>query len=84
MKSQKLTTSLKVEHKCQLPQGKEGIAIPEHSVTCDWADLRHVLLPPKEGVIFGGEMYAQFEDGTVHYQDEFGRTTPENKYLKRS
>ncbi|MFM5165067.1 DUF4238 domain-containing protein [Aeromonas rivipollensis] len=63
--------------------GSEDWLYPERSITCDWAYLRHVLLPPKKGVFFGREMYAQFEDGTVHYQDAFGRTTPQNKYLNK-
>ncbi|MFQ2259509.1 DUF4238 domain-containing protein [Aeromonas dhakensis] len=79
----KINYIIKSRAQVSVAAGKEKWLYPEHSVTCDWADLRHVLLPPKEGVIFGGEMYAQFEDGTVHYQDEFGRTTPENKYLKK-
>src|SRR3546814_20544438 len=31
----------------------------------------------------GGELYAQFEDGSVHYQDQFGRTEKGNDFLKK-
>lgn len=65
--------------------GKEEWLHPENQVTCDWADIRHVLLPPKNKLHkFGGEMYAQFDNGSVHYQDAFGRTTPPNEYLNKS
>lgn len=56
---------------------------PEKDVLCDWAELRYVLFPPREQVRFGGEMYAHFEDGTVYYQDAFGRTTPPSNYLNK-
>ncbi len=79
----KINYIIKSRAKVSVAAGKEDWLYPERSVTCDWTDLRHVLLPPKEGVIFGGEIYAQFEDGTVHYQDEFGRTTLQNKHLKK-
>ena len=61
--------------------GKEDWLYPERDITCDWTNLRHVLLPPKEDVIFGREIYAHFEDGRVHYQDAFGRTTPQDDHL---
>lgn len=32
---------------------------------------------------FGGEIYVGYKDGRTHYQDAFGRTQPENKYLKK-
>ena len=79
----KINYIIKSRAKVSVAAGKEDWLYPERSVTCDWTALKHVLLPPKEGVIFGGEMYAQFEDGTVHYQDEFGRTTQQNKHLKK-
>lgn len=52
--------------------------------TEDWRECRHVLLPPElELFHYGGEMYAQFESGHVHYQDAFGRTEQEREYLKK-
>lgn len=65
--------------------GREGWLYPEHQVTCDWAELRHVLLPPPNQLSgFGGQMFAKFEDGTVYYQDAFGRTTRPNEYLNKN
>ncbi|WP_447791039.1 DUF4238 domain-containing protein [Pseudomonas farris] len=65
--------------------GKEEWLYPENRVTCDWADIQRVLLPPTDQLYrFGGEMYAQFENGSVHYQDAFGRTAPQNDYLNKS
>ncbi len=49
-----------------------------------WGDLRHVLMPPKHELYrFGGEMFAKFEDGSVHYQDAFGRTEKQNDILQK-
>jgi hypothetical protein len=49
-----------------------------------WGDLRHVLLPPKNELYrYGGEMFAKFNDGTVYYQDAFGRTEEQHEILKK-
>lgn len=65
--------------------GKEEWLYPESGVTCDWADIQHVLLPPTDELYrFGGEMYAKFENGSTHYQDAFGRTAPQNEHLNKS
>jgi len=58
---------------------------PEKSISFEWSDLKKVLLPPKNELYhFGGELYAGYEDGSTYYQDAFGRTVPENKYLKKT
>lgn len=57
---------------------------PESNFKYDWTQVRDVLLPPKnELYIFGGEMYVGYEDGTTHYQDQFGRTTKHSKILQK-
>jgi hypothetical protein len=57
---------------------------PENHITTDWSEIYKVLLPPsKELYHFGGEIIAGYKDGSTYYQDAFGRTTPENKYLKK-
>lgn len=56
---------------------------PENTV--DWSKLGEVLLPPDHELFhFGGEVYVGYKDGSSSYQDAFGRTSPENKYLKKS
>jgi len=80
----KINHIIKIRAKASIAAGKEEWLYPENDVTCDWAELRHVLLPPSNELYrYGGEMYAQFEDGTVHYQDAFGRTTVPNDYLNK-
>jgi uncharacterized protein YchJ len=65
--------------------GKEEWLHPENSVICEWAHIQQVLLPPTEELYrFGGEIYAEFEDGSVHYQDAFGRTKPQNEFLSKN
>jgi uncharacterized protein YchJ len=64
--------------------GKKEWLYPEISINCDWADLKHVLLPPsKEQYRFGGEMFVGYEDGSTHYQDAFGRSTSQHNYLDK-
>jgi hypothetical protein len=47
--------------------------------------MRETLLPPDSGLFhFGGELYAKFEDGYVHYQDEFGRTEKVRQHLSKA
>lgn len=65
--------------------GRAEWLYPEKKVGCDWKGLGKVLLPPPNELHrFGGEMYAQFQDGSVHYQDAYGRTTPPNPHLKKN
>ncbi|WP_207795643.1 DUF4238 domain-containing protein [Phyllobacterium zundukense] len=55
--------------------GRKEWLYPEETVSDPWGELRKTLLPPEDELFhFGGEMFARFEDGRVHYQDEFGRT----------
>ena len=90
--TRKLTTDdvIKINHiiksraKDSIAAGKKEWLTPEDKITCDWAELRHVLLPPENQLYrYGGEMFAGFEDGTVHYQDAFGRTSPPNYHLRK-
>ncbi|MFA9386113.1 MAG: DUF4238 domain-containing protein [Vibrio cyclitrophicus] len=80
----KINHIIKSRAKESVAAGKEEWLYPERGITCDWAELRRVLLPPENELHrYGGEVYAHFEDGTVHYQDAFGRTTPPNEYLNK-
>jgi uncharacterized protein YchJ len=67
-----------------LAAGREEWLYPETTVNCSWEDLRDTLRPPENGLFgFGGEMYAKFDDGHVHYQDEFGRTEKKWDFLEK-
>lgn len=80
----KINHIIKCRSKDSVAAGKEEWLYPERTITGDWAELRHVLLPPKNQLYrYGGEMYAHFEDGSVHYQDAVGRTTPHNEFLNK-
>jgi hypothetical protein len=64
--------------------GRKEWLYPEESVSEPWGELRKTLLPPKDKLWhFGGEMFAKFKGGHVHYQDEFGRTEKERDFLKK-
>lgn len=81
----KVNHVIKSRAQSSVAAGKEEWLYPEIDLNCDWVDIRKVLLPPTNGLYrFGGEMYAKFDDGSVHYQDAFGRTTPQSEYLNKN
>ena len=64
--------------------GKNEWLYPEKQVECNWDELRDVLLPPANQIDhFGGELFVGFEDGSSHYQDAYGRSTPQHDYLNK-
>jgi hypothetical protein len=57
---------------------------PERSYAGTWEDMAGILLPrERELYQFGGEIYVKYEDGSVRYQDQFGRSSGGHEYLKR-
>lgn len=50
----------------------------------EWDAIGDILIPP-EGELwnFGGEIFIGYQDGTSHYQDAFGRTSPAHEFLKK-
>lgn len=64
--------------------GREEWLDPDVGDVTPWSDLRAVLRPPERALFgLGGELYAKFKDGSVHYQDQFGRTEKGNDFLKK-
>jgi len=62
--------------------GRQEWLYPERTVTQPWSELRKTLMPPELGLYgFGGEIFAQYESGYVHYQDQFGRTEKPREFL---
>lgn len=75
---------LKTRARRYMAAGREEWLYPEESVTDSWEQLRETFLPPEDQLWhFGGEMYVKYNDGRVHYQDEFGRTEKEREFLKK-
>ena len=74
------------ERACRFIAATEKEALyPERYCKTQWADLRKVILPPKHELgLFGGEIFATYEDGRKYYQDAFGRSMPETKYHKKT
>ncbi|MDL2286577.1 DUF4238 domain-containing protein [Desulfococcaceae bacterium OttesenSCG-928-F15] len=80
----KINYVIKNRAQSSVAAGREEWLYPEIVVTCPWHDIKHVLLPPSSELYrFGGEIYAKFENGEVHYQDAFGRTAPQNGSLNK-
>lgn len=58
---------------------------PERTINHSWAQIGKILLPPKNELWhFGGETYVGKADGSVIYQDAFGRRVGANPYLKKN
>lgn len=80
----KINYIIKSRAKDAISAGNESWLYPENRLNCNWTELRHVLIPPSDELYhFGGEIFAKYEDGSTHYQDAFGRTTPQNEHLKK-
>ncbi len=57
---------------------------PDRIESCKWEEVGEILLPPPDELWhFGGEIYIGYQDGSTHYQDEFGRTSGAHKYLRK-
>jgi len=75
---------LKARARRFIAAGRKEWLYPEEIISNPWAELRTTLLPPKDELWhFGGEMFAKFDSGHVHYQDEFGRTEKQRDFLKK-
>ncbi|HSZ73474.1 MAG TPA: DUF4238 domain-containing protein, partial [Rhizomicrobium sp.] len=62
--------------------GRSEWLYPEQAAPGPWEGIRQSLIPPKNSLfLFGGELFAKFNDGHVHYQDEFGRTEKQRDFL---
>ena len=73
---------LKARARRFIAAGRKEWLYPEKTVSEPWHELRAILLPPQDELWhFGGEMYAKFDSGHVHYQDEFGRTEQQRPFL---
>ena len=76
---------LKARARRYIAAGRAEWLHPEKSSTAKWRDLGAPLLPPNDALwSFGGKMYARFDDGSVHYQDEFGRSEKPFDALQRT
>jgi hypothetical protein len=65
--------------------GRKEWLYPEKTVLQPWGELRKTFLPSKYELFrFGDEMFAQYESGHVHYQDEFGRTEKPREFLTKA
>lgn len=75
---------IKTRAKRYIASAKEEWLYPERDIVLDWRELRQCLLPPDDQLWnYGTEMYVGYEDGSTYYQDIFGRTRPENDFLKK-
>ena len=75
---------LKARAKRHIAAGRQEWLYPEQHAVGSWADMAATLLPPQNELWrFGGETYVGFKDGSVHYQDAFGRTEKEREAFKK-
>lgn len=75
---------LKARAQRHIAAGKREWLYPEQHASGSWADLAATLLPPRDELWhYGGETYVGFEDGSVRYQDAYGRSEKEREALKK-
>jgi hypothetical protein len=75
---------LKARASRYIAAGRKEWLYPERTVSESWRDIAATLVPPNDELWhFGGEMFAKFDDGQVHYQDEFGRTEKQRDFLRK-
>lgn len=75
---------LKARARRYVAAGEKEFLYPERQCQIDWPDIRQILLPPKNELWhYGGELFAKFDDGSVYYQDAFGRTSPKSDHLEK-
>lgn len=80
----KINFIIKTKAKRYIAAAEEEWLYPEKEKALNWPKLRHDLLPPEDQLWhYGGEMYVGYKDGSTYYQDAFGRTRPENEFLKK-
>lgn len=85
MEVSRINYVLKARAKRYIAAGRKEWLYPEDSIKDSWSALRETFLPQKDELWhFGGEMFAKFDSGRVHYQDEFGRTEKERDFLKKT
>ncbi len=75
---------LKARARRYIAAGRKDWLYPEAVISDPWGELQKTLLPPMSGLWhFGGEMFVGYEDGHVHYQDEFGRAEKQREFLRK-
>lgn len=75
---------LKSRAKKFIAAGNRDWLWPEKEVEGTWQDIQRVLLPPKDELwSFGGETFIGYKDGSVDYQDAYGRKTKSAEFLNK-
>lgn len=75
---------LKARARRYVAAGRREWLQPEGSAVGSWVELAATLLPPSSQLWgFGGEIFVGYRDGSVRYQDAFGRTEKERVALKK-
>jgi hypothetical protein len=75
---------LKARAQRHVAAGRREWLHPEKVASGSWADLASTLLPPRDELWnFGGETFVRFKDGSVRYQDAFGRTEKVREGLQK-
>ena len=81
----KINRVLKARAQRHIAAGRREWLYPEEGATGPWADLAATLLPPSDELWnFRGETFVGYQDGSVYYQDAFGRTEKEREVLKKA
>lgn len=72
--------ALKSRARRYIAAGRREDLWPETSFDGSWDDIGAILVPPADKLWhYGGEIYVGYDDGSVAYQDAFGRSSPASK-----
>lgn len=64
--------------------GREEWLWPEKTFEGTWESIAKIVFPPKDELWhFGGETFIGYEDGSVDYQDAYGRKTKAADFLNK-
>jgi hypothetical protein len=75
---------IKLRAKRYIAASEKELLHPENAIKPNWRNVQKILIPP-EGKLFGfgTDLYIGYVVGSTSFQDAFGRTKSENKYLKK-
>ncbi|MGE4266335.1 MAG: DUF4238 domain-containing protein [Deferribacterales bacterium] len=80
----KINYIIKRRAKEAIAAGSDDWLYPEKRIECNWAELRHILLPSNDELFrFGGEIFVQYENGKTRYQDAYGRSSGHLDFLDK-
>jgi hypothetical protein len=78
----RVNMAIKSRARRYLAAGDEAWLFPEQAAPPSWREIAETLRPPRNELHrFGGEVLARYDDGSVYFQDAYGRREPEHRQM---